>query len=56
MENHYPLRGHRRLKLERPNSTFRANSSDGRPGRAAAHISAQEGGEHDLTLVVPPFK
>ena len=48
MENRHPLRGHRRLKLERPNSTFKANSSDGRPGRAATHISAQEEDDHQM--------
>ena len=48
MENHHPLRGHRRLKLERPNSTFKANSSDRRPGRAATHISAQEEDDHQM--------
>ena len=48
MENCHPLRGHRRLKLERPNSTFKANSSDGRPGQAAAHISAQEEDDHQM--------
>ena len=48
MENCHPLRGHRRLKLERPNSTFKANSSDGRPGWAAAHISAQEEDDHQM--------
>ena len=48
MENRHPLRGHCRLKLERPNSTFKANSSDGRPGRAAAHISAQEEDDHQM--------
>ena len=48
MENHHPLRGHRRRKLEHPNSTFKANSSDGRPGRAATHISAQEEDDHQM--------
>ena len=48
MENHHPLRGHRQRKLERPNSTFKANSSDGRPGQAAAHISAQEEDDHQM--------
>ena len=48
MENHHPLRGHRRLKLEHPNSTFKANSSDGRPGWVAAHISAQEEDDHQM--------
>ena len=48
MENRHPLRGPRRLDLECPNSTFKANSSDGRPGRAAAHISAQEEDDHRM--------
>ena len=48
MENRHPLRGHRRRKLEPPNLTFKANSSDGRPGRAAAHISAQEEDDHQM--------
>ena len=48
MENPHPLRGHHRLKLEHPNSTFKANSSDGRPGQAAAHISAQEEDDHQM--------
>ena len=48
MENHHPLRGHHRLKLEHPNLTFKANRSDGRPGQAAAHISAQEEDDHQM--------
>ena len=45
----HPLRGHRRLRLERSNSTFEADGGDGRTGRAAAHISAQEEDDHQMT-------
>ena len=48
MENHHPLRGPRQLELEHPNSTFKANSSDRRPGQVAAHISAQEEDDHRM--------
>ena len=48
MENRHQLRGPRQLELERPNSTFKANSSDGRPVQAAAHISAQEEDDHRM--------
>ena len=49
MENRHPLRGHRRLGLEHPHSTFEADGDDGRPGRAATHISAQEEDDHQMT-------
>ena len=49
MENRHPLRGHRRLRLEHPNSTFEADGDDRRPGQAAAHISAQEEDDHQMT-------
>ena len=49
MENRHPPRGHRRRGLERPHLTFEADGDDGRPGRAAAHISAQEEDDHRMT-------